>query len=80
MARVNYLAVDRGDFAFCVNGLARCMSSPSRQDWERLRRLSRGSDAYSGMHIKVHPARSFASLTATGPDGKEHVDPHLVDA
>ena len=39
VARANYLAVDRGDIAFCVKELARCMSSPSRQDWERLRRL-----------------------------------------
>ena len=37
-------------------------------------------DAYSGMHFKAHPARSLASLTATGPDAKEHVDPHPVDA
>ena len=41
VARANYLAVDRGDIAFCVKELARCMSSPSRQDWERLRRLAR---------------------------------------
>ena len=31
VARANYLAVDRGDIAFCVTELARCMSSPSRQ-------------------------------------------------
>ena len=41
VARANYLAVDRGDIAFCVKELARCMSSPSRQDWERLQRLAR---------------------------------------
>ena len=41
MARANYLAVDRGDIAFCVKELARRMSSPSRQDWERLQRLAR---------------------------------------
>ena len=41
LARANYLAVDRGDIAFCVKELARCMSSPSRQDWERLRRLAK---------------------------------------
>ena len=41
VARANYLAVDRGDIAFCVKELARCMSSPSRQDWEKLRRLAR---------------------------------------
>ena len=39
--RADYLAVDRGDIAFCVKELARCMSSRSRQDWERLRRLAR---------------------------------------
>ena len=41
VARANYLAVDRGDIAFCVKELARRMSSPSRQDWERLQRLAR---------------------------------------
>ena len=41
VARANYLAVDRGDIAFCFQELARCMSSPSRQDWERLQRLAR---------------------------------------
>ena len=41
VARANYLAVDRGDIAFCVKELARCMSTPSRQDWERLQRLAR---------------------------------------
>ena len=41
VARANYFAVDRGDIAFCVKELARCMSSPSRQDWEKLRRLAR---------------------------------------
>ena len=41
VARANYLAVDRGDIAFGVKELARCMSSPSRQDWERLWRLAR---------------------------------------
>ena len=41
VARANYLAVDRGDIAFCVKELARCMSSPSIHDWERLQRLAR---------------------------------------
>ena len=41
VARANYLAVDRGDIAFCVKELPRCMSSPSRQDWDRLQRLAR---------------------------------------
>ena len=41
VARANYLAVDRGDIAFCVKELARCMSLPSRKDWERLQRLAR---------------------------------------
>ena len=41
VAKANYLAVDRGDIAFSVKELARCMSSPSRQDWERLQRLAR---------------------------------------
>ena len=45
-----------------------------------MRGFDTGLDAYSGMHIKAHPARSLASLTATGPDAKEHVDPHPVDA
>ena len=40
VARANYLAVDRGDIAFCVNELVRRISSPSRQDWERLQRQS----------------------------------------
>ena len=41
VARANYLEVDRGDIAFCVKELARRMSSPSSQDWERLQRLAR---------------------------------------
>ena len=41
VARANYLAVDRGDIAFCTKELARCMSAPSQHDWERLRRLAR---------------------------------------
>ena len=41
VSRANYLPVDRGDITFCVKELARCMSSPSRQDWERLQRLAR---------------------------------------
>ena len=41
VARANYIAVDRGDIAFCVKELARCMSTPSRQDWEMLQRLAR---------------------------------------
>ena len=32
VARANYLVVDRGDIVFSVKELARCMSSPSRQD------------------------------------------------
>ena len=41
VARANYLAPDRPDIAFAVNELARSMSSPTRGDWERLKRLAR---------------------------------------
>merc|ERR1739836_281449 len=41
VARANYLAPDRPDIAFAVKELARSMSSPSRGDWERLKRLAR---------------------------------------
>ena len=51
VARAKYLAVDRGDIAFCVKDLARCMSSPSQQDWERLQRLAR--------HLRYKPRCVF---------------------
>ena len=41
MARANYLSPDRPDIAFVVKELARAMSSPTRGDWERLKRLAR---------------------------------------
>ena len=70
VARANYLVVERGDIAFYVKELARCMSSPSRQDWERLQRLARylrhNLGAYYGMHTKAQQAKSLASLTGTG--------------
>ena len=40
-ARGNYLAQDRPDIQFAVKELCRSMSSPKREDWNRLKRLGR---------------------------------------
>ena len=40
-ARGNYLAFDRPDISFAVKELSRDMSRPSRQSWEKLKRLAR---------------------------------------
>ena len=78
VARANYLAVDRGDIAFVACLHHRDRTGKGFRGWRGT--CDTGLDAYSGMHIKAHPARSLASLSATGPDAKEHVDPHSVDA
>merc|ERR1711911_93626 len=41
VARANYLAQDRSDIGFVVKELCRHMSSPSKSDWDRLKRLGR---------------------------------------
>ena len=68
VARANYLAVDRH----------RDRTGKGFRGWRGT--CDTRLDAYSGMQIKAHPASSLASPTATGPDAKEHVDPHPVDA
>ena len=41
VARCNYLCPDRPDIAYSVKELARSMSSPSRGNWQQLKRLGR---------------------------------------
>ena len=41
VARANYLGQDRSDIQYSVKELSRNMSSPSKADWEKLRRLAR---------------------------------------
>ena len=86
VARANYLAVDRGDIAFCVKELARRMSSPSRTGLGKASEAGEVPATQASMRTLVcisrhTPARSLASLTATWARmQKKHVDPHPVDA
>ena len=40
-ARANYLAADRGDIQYATKEICRGMSSPTRGDWRKLKRLGR---------------------------------------
>ena len=40
-ARANYLATDRPDIMYATKEICRCMSSPTRGAWKRLKRLGR---------------------------------------
>ena len=41
VARCNYIAPDRPDIAYAVKESARHMASPTKGDWQRLKRLGR---------------------------------------
>lgn len=47
VAKINYLAQDRGDLTFASKELSRCMSSPCESDLPGLRRVAR--------YLKSHP-------------------------
>jgi hypothetical protein len=40
-ARANYLAIDRPDIQYSTKEVCRSMSAPTKNDWEKLKRLSR---------------------------------------
>ena len=40
-ARVNYVSMDRPDIQFCSKDISRCMASPVKGDWGKLKKLGR---------------------------------------
>ena len=59
MAGCNYVTLDRPDIAYTVKELARHMTSPRNEDWQRLKRL--------GRYLKGRPRLQQLFVWQNGP-------------
>jgi len=57
-ARCNYLSADRADITFAVKEICKKMASPSRSDWDKVKRLGR----YLKMYPKVEILFPFGQI------------------
>ena len=77
-ARVNFMAHDRIDIAFATKEVTRKMTSPTKDDQNKLTRIGRYLVRYP--RVRTNPSKLYLAQVRVGLGAEGREDRHLADA